>query len=246
MPKRGRKHGPKSGADRWFVYLLRCADRSLYTGIAKDVCRRCRQHNAGTASRYTRSRLPVEVVYEEVQRSRSAALKREAAIKALPKRDKEALVLETKGLLVRSKSNAKRSMGLRVHHSITDVQVLDLMRLYQSEWWTRGRQEADVQQMLQHCDLIVAICAEPSERLVGFARVLTDFVYKALIFDVIVDASFRSQGLGRTLMDGIVNHPALSAVRHLELYCQPEMAPFYERWGFSADLGKLGLMRLTR
>ncbi len=82
----------KRPSEKWFVYLLRCADGSLYTGIAKDVDRRCRQHNAGTASRYTRSRLPIALAYQEVHRSRSAALKREAAVKALSKQAKEALI----------------------------------------------------------------------------------------------------------------------------------------------------------
>src|SRR6201981_3617632 len=86
------KKGRRPTADPWFVYLLRCADGTLYTGIAKDVARRCQQHNAGTASRYTRSRLPVVVAYEEVQRSRSLALKREAAIKAMNRRQKLALL----------------------------------------------------------------------------------------------------------------------------------------------------------
>jgi predicted GIY-YIG superfamily endonuclease len=86
MPRKNRP------SENWFVYLLRCADGSLYTGIAKDVNRRCRQHNAGTASRYTRSRLPVALVYQEVRRSRSAALKHEAVIKALPKTAKESMI----------------------------------------------------------------------------------------------------------------------------------------------------------
>ena len=92
MPKKGRKPRPGQPGDHWFVYLLRCADGSLYTGIAKDVSRRCQQHNAGTASRYTRSRLPVVVVYQEGHASRSLALRREAAIKALSRRQKMALV----------------------------------------------------------------------------------------------------------------------------------------------------------
>ena len=83
---------PGSSADAWFVYLLRCADGSLYTGIAKDVSRRCDQHNAGTASRYTRSRLPVSVVYQEDQVTRSLALKRELAIKAMSRQEKEAII----------------------------------------------------------------------------------------------------------------------------------------------------------
>ena len=76
----------------WFVYLLRCADGSLYTGISNDVPRRLEQHNAGTASRYTRSRLPAVLVYQEAQASRSHALKRELAIKALSREAKESLI----------------------------------------------------------------------------------------------------------------------------------------------------------
>jgi len=76
----------------WFVYLIRCADGSLYTGITKDVSRRFQQHNAGTASRYTRSRRPTRLVYKEAHVSRSLALKREAAIKAMTRREKTALI----------------------------------------------------------------------------------------------------------------------------------------------------------
>jgi UV DNA damage endonuclease len=76
----------------WFVYLLRCADGSLYTGITNDVPRRFKQHNAGTASRYTRSRLPVVLVYQEAQASRSHALKRELAIKGLSRQEKESMI----------------------------------------------------------------------------------------------------------------------------------------------------------
>ncbi len=79
-------------ADPWFVYLLRCADGSLYTGITTDVQRRYEQHNAGAASRYTRSRLPVKLVYHEAQPTHSLALKRELALKALSKRKKELLI----------------------------------------------------------------------------------------------------------------------------------------------------------
>jgi predicted GIY-YIG superfamily endonuclease len=81
-----------SSPDTWFVYILRCADGSLYTGITKDVNRRCEQHNAGIASRYTRGRLPASVVYEESQATQSLALKREAAIKAMSRQEKESLI----------------------------------------------------------------------------------------------------------------------------------------------------------
>jgi predicted GIY-YIG superfamily endonuclease len=73
---------------RWFVYILRCGDGSLYTGISTDVQQRVATHNAGRGARYTRPRLPVTVVHVERKRSRSTALKREAAIKALSRAEK--------------------------------------------------------------------------------------------------------------------------------------------------------------
>jgi UV DNA damage endonuclease len=82
----------KGSTEIWFVYILRCADGSLYTGITKDMEARLKRHNAGTASRYTRSRLPVEVEYHEQQPSHSMALKRELAIKALSRKLKEELL----------------------------------------------------------------------------------------------------------------------------------------------------------
>ncbi len=79
-------------SDAWFVYILRCSDGSLYTGITTDVRRRTVQHNAGTASRYTRSHRPVHVVYQEPHTTRSLALKREAAVKRMTRMEKELLI----------------------------------------------------------------------------------------------------------------------------------------------------------
>jgi UV DNA damage endonuclease len=86
----------KQLADQWFVYMLRCADGSLYTGVTNDLERRIEQHNAGAASRYTRTRLPVVLVYREPQFTRSMALKREPAIKTLSRKAKESLIQRAK------------------------------------------------------------------------------------------------------------------------------------------------------
>ena len=79
----------------WFVYILRCVDDTLYTGITTDVARRIDEHNAGKApgARYTRGRRPVELAYAEAAASRSAASRREAAIKQLDRTGKLALCL---------------------------------------------------------------------------------------------------------------------------------------------------------
>ena len=92
----------------WFVYVVRCRDGSLYTGITNALERRLSRHDAGKASRYTRSRLPVRLVYQEPSENRSSALKREWAIKAMTRRGKLAMI-RLFGRSVRSSSKRQAS-----------------------------------------------------------------------------------------------------------------------------------------
>jgi len=72
----------------WHIYIIECSDGTLYTGITNDLVRRIREHNEGTGSRYTRARCPVKLMYSEKVSSRSAAARREAAIKNLQRHEK--------------------------------------------------------------------------------------------------------------------------------------------------------------
>lgn len=83
------------------VYMLRCRDGSLYTGWTNDFAGRLKAHQAGKASKYTRSRLPVEAAYLEFVEDKSAALKREAAIKKKSPVDKQALIVSDSNVLDR-------------------------------------------------------------------------------------------------------------------------------------------------
>jgi predicted GIY-YIG superfamily endonuclease len=83
----------KRGKREWSVYVLRCGDGSLYTGIAKDVVARLTKHSKGCGAAYTKTHLPVQLVYQEQKFTRSAALIREAQLKRLPKERKEKLIL---------------------------------------------------------------------------------------------------------------------------------------------------------
>jgi len=76
----------------WFCYLLRCADDTLYCGITNDLEKRLAAHNAGTASKYTRVRVPVELVFSEPCTDRSVASKREMEIKSLKRAEKLVLI----------------------------------------------------------------------------------------------------------------------------------------------------------
>ncbi len=85
------------GIMNWHVYILRCADNSLYTGLTNDLDARLAAHNAGKGAKYTATRLPVSMVYHEPADSKNAALKREIQIKRWPKTKKEALIEEFRG-----------------------------------------------------------------------------------------------------------------------------------------------------
>ena len=77
---------------KWYLYVLRCGDGTLYTGITTDVQARFAQHRAGKGAKYTRGRGPLEVVYTEECEDHSAALKRELAVKALSREEKEKML----------------------------------------------------------------------------------------------------------------------------------------------------------
>jgi len=85
MKSRGRKE--------WAVYILHCVDGSLYTGIAKDVQARLKQHSEGRGAAYTRTRLPVALLYQQECLTHSQALIREAQIKTMPRSKKEEIIL---------------------------------------------------------------------------------------------------------------------------------------------------------
>jgi predicted GNAT family N-acyltransferase len=134
-------------------------------------------------------------------------------------------------------------MGLKQVDRLDDGQVAQLHALFQEEWWTRGRTLDDVRRMVERTQVVLGFLDDADGDLVAFARAITDDVYKALVLDVIVRADQRGTGLGARLMDAMLHHPRLAEVQHVELYCRPELVPFYERWGFTADLGELRFLR---
>ncbi len=129
--------------------------------------------------------------------------------------------------------------------TLTPQQIEDLFRLYSNQWWTRDRTLDETRSLVEHSSLIVGF-ADARGHLVAFARVLSDFTIKALIFDLIVDEPYRHKGLGKALLQTILNHPRFSRVRHFELYCLPEMASYYESIGFQELNHELILMRKDR
>jgi predicted GIY-YIG superfamily endonuclease len=83
----------RKGRKEWTVYILRCGDGTLYTGIAKDVQARVKQHREGRGAAYTRTRLPVKLLYQQEGLTHSKALIREAQIKTMSRSKKEEIIL---------------------------------------------------------------------------------------------------------------------------------------------------------
>ena len=131
---------------------------------------------------------------------------------------------------------------MTILNKLNSKHIKQLHQLYQNEWWTDKRTLEETQKVVDNSSIIIGL-ADTEENLIAFARVLTDFTFKAIVFDVIVEDSLRHKGLGKKLMNLIVNHEKLQEVKHFELYCLPEMVEFYKAHGFEDNLNELIFMR---
>ena len=129
-------------------------------------------------------------------------------------------------------------------HELDETRIAQLHALFTREWWTAGRSLEETRRCVEGSQIRIGLI-DGAGSLVGFVRVITDFTFKALVFDVIVAEPHRGQGLGDRLIERVLAHPDLARVRHFELYCRPEVGPFYERHGFSTEVGGVRLMRRT-
>ena len=127
-------------------------------------------------------------------------------------------------------------------YTLSPKHINELYELYQREWWTKDRTLQETTDVVEGSQINLGILNAQGS-LVAYARVLTDFTFKALVFDVIVADDHRGDGLGEKLMQAIKGHEKLARVKSFELYCLPEMFAFYERHGFSTDVADIKLMR---
>ena len=114
----------------------------------------------------------------------------------------------------------------------TDFDPAHLVKLYRCAPWARTRKPDDITAMLSHTDLAISVWDGP--RLIGFGRVLTDYVYRASIWDVVVDTEYQGQDIGTQIMEQILHHPKLARVEKFWL-CTRDKQAFYEKLGFSSN-----------
>lgn len=133
-------------------------------------------------------------------------------------------------------------MSFVVVHSLTPEHVNDLMDLYQHTYWAQQRRREDVERMLDGTDFLFGVVEEGTGRLCAFTRVLSDKVYRAVVFDVVVHPDFRGQGLARLIFDAMVSHPVVGKVENIVLYCKSDVLELYEKWGFTDEVEGMLLM----
>ena len=117
-------------------------------------------------------------------------------------------------------------------------QINEVHGLMLNEWWCKNRSLNDVNKIIETSDIVIGVLNEDG-KVIGFARVLSDYVYKALIFDIIVEPSFRQSGLGKEIIQYLLDMPTLSQVKSFELYCPERISGFYEKLGFVKSESKL-------
>ncbi len=119
---------------------------------------------------------------------------------------------------------------MEIIETLNDDFINQLFLLYENTWFTQNRNINDIKNMLANSYLVLGFVE--SGELVGFCRVISDGIYKAFLFDVIVNDEYQDKGIGRFIMETVLNHKKLIDVKHIELYCPEKLIPFYNKLGF--------------
>ncbi len=136
--------------------------------------------------------------------------------------------------------------NLEITYNINGNKVEEIKELFDNEFWTNDRKIDDIREMIKNTSLLIGVIDKNNnDKLIGFARVLTDFTYVALITDVMSHKDYRNKGVGKLIMDAFLNAKQLQSVKQLELYCKDKMVAFYEKWGLEKS-EVLNFMRLKR
>jgi predicted GNAT family N-acyltransferase len=128
--------------------------------------------------------------------------------------------------------------------TLTEEQLIQLFDMYKNERWSKERKLDDVRIMLENSNIIALINRNNNE-LISFARFLSDSIYRATIYDVMVSEKYRGLGYGRVLLETVISHNQLRNIERVELYCPNQKVSFYEKFGFKKVPEETNFMRRT-
>jgi ribosomal protein S18 acetylase RimI-like enzyme len=120
-----------------------------------------------------------------------------------------------------------------VTNQLTENQIVSLLEIYKKDTvWGTTRNLDDVKKMLRNCNFLALINSRDAKEIIGFARFLSDSVYRAMIYDVVVSGKYQGRGFGKLLINILLKQDLLQSVERIELYTRDEKVSFYERLGF--------------
>ena len=131
---------------------------------------------------------------------------------------------------------------MKIVDNFSESQIKQVFELYSHAWWAKDRSFEQTVECINGSQVCIGV-VDSNGKVIGFARAITDFIFKAMIFDVIVCPNHRNKGLGNKVMRSIQRHDKLKNVRHFELYCLPDMEAYYSNLGFKTDVGGIRLLR---
>ncbi|MBN3554262.1 GNAT family N-acetyltransferase [Fictibacillus nanhaiensis] len=137
-------------------------------------------------------------------------------------------------------------MNYTVIQEFNEDLILEVYELFKNEWWTQNRDPSSIKELISNSGVSIGILSNETNELIGFARVITDTLYRAFIFDVITKKSYRDNGIGTLLINEILEHPKVANVERVELYCPDRLVSYYEKFSFSTEVNGSKLMRLNK
>lgn len=128
---------------------------------------------------------------------------------------------------------------------LEEKHIEQLYDMFQSMWSSEGRTKEEISALL-NVSMSFGVINNTTQNLVAYARVLTDKIKYAFIFDVMAIEQYRGRGLGRLLLEAVIAHPKLKNIKIFELTCAPDKITFYEKFGFNEDYENVRPMRYIR
>ncbi len=138
------------------------------------------------------------------------------------------------------------NLHFTIIEEFNDSQLQELHLLFKNEWWTQNRDLSEINELISNSGVVIGILNPKTTELVDFARAITDSLYRAFLFDVIVKQEYRKSGIGSLLMKSLLTHPKIVNVQRVELYCPERLIPYYKMFGFTNDVNGSILMRLKK
>ena len=121
----------------------------------------------------------------------------------------------------------------------------EIKDLFKDLYWAKNRSIDEINLMIENSYICIVIKNVNTKKVVGFARAISDGIFISTIVDVVVGNNFRGQGVGKLLIESLLNHELMKNINKQELYCKAENVKFYESLGFEV-IGDLNFMRLER